>query len=286
MTTQLSVLACIDGSAVTESVCDYATWYANKLNLPVGLLNAIDVPASTRRSLAGSIGMNSRQNLLEQLTKIDEKRSQVANDYSKALIEDAKSYIKDKSDIKVNVFRRRGKLLSVIEFYKENSRAIVMGRRGEDHKNNHINIGSQIETIARASKVPIMICSEEFKTPSSYMIAFDASETAIKAVGSITQSPVLKTLQGHTVMIGNHDDSSRQSLVAASEQLKSAGYLVDTHHLPESNAVDGLLAFQAQNNVDIIVIGAYGRSKFQQLFLGSTTTKVIAKTTSPIILVR
>ena len=286
MTTQLSVLACIDGSAVTESVCDYATWYANKLNLPVGLLNAIDVPASTRRSLAGSIGMNSRQNLLEQLTKIDEKRSQVANDYSKALIEDAKSYIKDKSDIKVNAFRRRGKLLSVIEFYKENSRAIVMGRRGEDHKNDHINIGSQIETIARASKVPIMICSEEFKTPSSYMIAFDASETAIKAVGSITQSPVLKTLQGHTVMIGNHDDSSRQSLVAASEQLKSAGYLVDTHHLPESNAVDGLLAFQAQNNVDIIVIGAYGRSKFQQLFLGSTTTKVIAKTTSPIILVR
>lgn len=286
MTTQRHVLACIDGSAVTESVCDYATWYANKLDLPVGLLNAIDVPASTRRSLAGSIGMNSRQNLLEQLTRIDEQRSQVANDYSKALVEDAKSYINNKSDIEVNVFRRRGKLLSVIEFYKDNNRAIVMGRRGEDHQNDRINIGSQIETIARASSVPILICSEAFKTPSSYMIAFDASETAIRAVGLITQSTVLKSLQGHIVMIGNHDDSSKQSLVAAGEQLKSAGFLVDMHHLPESDAVDGLLAFQAQNTVDIIVIGAYGHSKFQQLFLGSTTTKVIAKTTSPVILVR
>lgn len=286
MTTQLNILACVDGSAVTESVCDYAIWYANKLNLPVALLNAIDVPASTRRSLAGSIGMNSRQNLLEQLTKIDEQRSQIANDYSKALVEDTKSYINGKSDVEVNTFRRRGKLLSVIEFYKDSSRAIVMGRRGEDHKNDHINIGSQIETIARSSSVPILICSEDFKTPSSYMIAFDASDTAVKAVGLITKSPVLKSLKGHIVMIGNHDDSSRQSLVAASEQLKSAGYLVDTHHLPESNAVDGLLAFQAKNDVDIIVIGAYGRSKFQQLFLGSTTTKVIAKTTSPVILVR
>ncbi len=39
MTTQLNILACVDGSAVTESVCDYAIWYANKLNLPVALLN-------------------------------------------------------------------------------------------------------------------------------------------------------------------------------------------------------------------------------------------------------
>ncbi len=286
MTTQLHILACIDGSAVTEPVCDYATWYASRLDLPVGLLNAIDVPASTRRSLAGSIGMNSRQNLLDQLTKIDDHRSQVANDYSNALVEDAKSYINNKSDVEVNVYRRRGKLLSVIEFLKAKNRAIVMGRRGEDHKYDRINIGSQIETVARASSVPILICSETFKTPSSYMIAFDASETAVKAVDITAKSPLLRGLRGYIVMVGNDDDSSKQSLVAAAEQLKSAGFMVEAHHLNEAEAVDGLLAFQVDNQVDIIVIGAYGRSKWQQFFLGSTTTKVIAKTSSPVILVR
>ena len=286
MTTKQHILACIDGSAVTESVCDYATWYASRLALPVGLLNVIDVPASTRRSLAGSIGMNSRQNLLSQLTKIDEERSQIANDYSKALVEDAKSYINSNSDVEVNVYRRRGKLLPVIEYYSEQNRAIVMGRRGEDHKHDRINIGSQIETVARGSSVPILICSEAFKTPSSYMIAFDASETAVKAVDITAKSELLRGLQGHIVMVGNDDDSSKQSLVAAAEQLKSAGFMVEAHHLTEAEAVDGLLAFQAENEIDIIVIGAYGRSKWQQLFLGSTTTKVIAKTSSPVILVR
>lgn len=286
MTTQQHILACIDGSAVTQSVCDYAAWYANRLALPVCLLNVIDVPASNRRSLAGSIGMNSRQNLLVQLNKIDEQRSQVANDYSKALIEDAKSYINDHSAVEVTTYMRRGKLLPVIEFIKEKNRAIVMGRRGEDHQHDRINIGSQIESVARASTVPILICSEKFKTPSSYMIAFDASETAIKAVELTAKSSVLKGMQGYIVMVGNDDDSSKQSLAVAAEQLKSAGFEVKAHHLPEADAVEGLLGFQLKNEVDIIVIGAYGRSKWQQLFLGSTTTKVITNTISPVILVR
>ena len=29
MNTEQHILACIDGSAVTESVCDYAAWYAS-----------------------------------------------------------------------------------------------------------------------------------------------------------------------------------------------------------------------------------------------------------------
>ena len=52
------ILACIDGSAVTESICGYAAWYANRLSLPVALLNTIEVPASVRRDLSGTIGVD------------------------------------------------------------------------------------------------------------------------------------------------------------------------------------------------------------------------------------
>lgn len=286
MSTQQHVLACIDGSAVTESVCSYATWYASRLDLPVAILNVIDIPASVRRDLSGSIGMNSRQNLLDQLTKIDEERSKVANTYSHALVEDAKSYINSNFDVEVDIYQRRGKLLPAIEHLKAKNRALVMGRRGEDHKDSRINIGSQIETVARASSIPILICSEQFKTPSSYMIAFDGSKTAIKAVRIVARSKLLKDLKGHIVMIGHHDSSSKNSLAAATAELMAADFMVETHHLPETDAVDGLLEFQADNSIDIIVIGAYGRSKWQQLFLGSTTTEIIASTLSPVILVR
>ena len=287
MTTSQHILACIDGSAVTESICDYAAWYASKLNLPVGLMHVSDVPVSFRRDLSGAIGINSRQFLLEELTQLDEQRAKVVNSYSNALVQDAKSHIQDNfGHVDIRIYQRHGKLLPAIEHFKADNRAIVMGRRGEDHKNSRINIGSQIETVARASDVPILICSEAFKEPSSYMIAFDGSKTAIKAVWLVARSPVLNGMKGHIVMINNQNDAAKQSLSAAAAQLEAAGFNIDAHHLSAADAVNGLLEFQLENNIDVMVVGAYGHSKLQQLFLGSTTTEIIASTLSPVILVR
>ncbi|MGM8885588.1 universal stress protein [Psychrobacter sp. 1U2] len=280
------ILACIDGSTVTESICGYAAWYANRLSLPVALLNTIEVPASVRRDLSGTIGVDSRQILLQELSEIDERRAKVANNYSDALVQDAKSYINSHFDVAVDIYQRHSKLLPAIEHFSDMNRAIVMGRRGEDHKNSRINIGSQIETVARASSVPILICSEPFQDPTSYMIAFDASKTAIKVIKRIAKSEVLKKLQGHLVMVGNHDSTSKNSLSAAAADLLNAGYNIDCHHLPQGDAVNGLLNFQLENHIDIMVIGAYGHSKWQQMFLGSTTTEILASTVSPVILVR
>lgn len=287
MITEEHVLACIDGSAVTGSVCDYAAWYASKLNISVALLHVSDVAASIRRDLSGAIGINSRQSLLDELSELDEQRSQVVNSYSNALVQDAKSHIQSGfKDINVCIYQRRGKLLPAIEHFQAKNRAIVMGRRGEDHKKSRINIGSQIETVARASNIPVLICSEKFKEPQSYMVAFDGSKTAMNAIQMLAKSNLLQGLQGHIVMVGHDNETSRKSLGKAVAQLTTAGSSVDGHHLPLLDAVDGLLGFQLDNNIDIIVVGAYGRSKLQHLFLGSTTTEIIASTLSPVLLVR
>ena len=224
---------------------------------------------------------------MEELSQLDEQRAKVVNSYSNALVQDAKSHIQNRfADINVRIYQRHGKLLPSIEHFKEENRAIVMGRGGEDHKNSRINIGSQIETVARASDIPILICSETFKAPDSYMIAFDGSKTAIKAAWMVAKSPLLKGLKGHIVMVGNHNEAAKQSMSAAAAKLEDAGYIVEAHHLSASDAVDGLLTFQVDNDIDIMVVGAYGHSKWQQLFLGSTTTEIIASTLSPVILVR
>ena len=287
MITEEHVLACIDGSAVTGSVCDYAAWYASKLDMSIALLHVSDVAASIRRDLSGAIGINSRQSLLDELSELDEQRAQVVNSYSNALVQDAKSHIQSNfKGVNVCIYQRRGKLLPAIEYFQAKNRAIVMGRRGEDHKNSRINIGSQIETVARASNIPVLICSEKFKEPQSYMVAFDGSKTAMNAIQMLAKSNLLQGLQGHIVMVGHDNEASKKSLDDATMQLRTAGFSVDAHHLPLLDAVDGLLGFQLENKIDIIVVGAYGRSKLQHLFLGSTTTEIIASTLSPVILVR
>ena len=256
MITEEHVLACIDGSAVTGSVCDYAAWYAKKLNLAVGLLHVSDVAASVRRDLSGAIGINSRQSLLDELSKLDEQRAKVVNSYSNALVQDAKSHIQSNfAGVTVCIYQRRGKLLPAIEHFQEKNRAIVMGRRGEDHKNSRINIGSQIETVARASNVPVLICSEKFKEPQSYMVAFDGSKTAIKAIRMLAESNLLQGLQGHIVMIGHDNEASKKSLEDAVIQMRTAGFSVDSHHLPQLDAVNGLLVFSLKIILILLWLG-------------------------------
>ena len=58
------------------------------------------------------------------------------------------------------------------------------------------------------------------------------------------------------------------------------------HHIPEGVVVDSLLSFQVQNQIDILIIGAYGYIKWQQSFLGSSTTEIIASTFASVMLVR
>lgn len=38
------IIACIDGSLVTNTVCDYAAWFSDKLSSPIKLLHVIDKP--------------------------------------------------------------------------------------------------------------------------------------------------------------------------------------------------------------------------------------------------
>ena len=87
-------------------------------------------------------------------------------------------------------------------------------------------------------------------------------------------------------MVGNKSDAFKKSLADAVEHITSAGFTVEAHQLSELDAVDGLLRFQLENDIDIMVVGAYGNSKLQRFFLGSTTTEIIASTLSPVILVR
>lgn len=287
-----TVLACIDGSNVTESVCDYAAWYGSELNLPISLLHVIDVPKSNRHDLSGAIGMDSRKHLMRELTLLDEQTARIANKHGEALVEDAKEHIlKTNSNVQVQMHLRRSKLLPAIEHFVNDTRVIILGRRGQDHQNDRVNIGSQIESVVRAVHRPIMVCSEAFIKPDSYMLAFDGSPTAKKAVDLICQNEIAKTLKGHIVMVDHKETEYETALYKAQKKMSDAGLDVTAHTIKSkadghNDVVSALTAFRRENEISLFVIGAYGHSKLRQFFVGSTTTKLLSKTTAPVILLR
>lgn len=287
--TEQIVLACIDGSNVTRSVCDYAAWYARKLEVPLVLLHVINVPKSSRHDLSGAIGMDSRQALLNELTALDEQTAKLALRHGEALLKDAKAHILNQFDITVKTHQRHGKLLSAIEHFAVKTQVIIMGRRGEDHQHDQVTIGSQIESVVRAMNQPILICSQDFTPPDSYMLAFDGSPTAIKAVQMICESDLSRGSKGYLVMVGNQD-CQKQSLYHAHKQMSEAGLDVSVHLFEgkqySQDVVATLTDFQVKKNVSIIIMGAYGHAKWRRFIVGSTTTKLLTQTQVPVLLLR
>ncbi|EMO0027416.1 universal stress protein, partial [Acinetobacter baumannii] len=277
---------CIDGSLVTNTVCDYAAWFSDKLNSPIKLLHVIDKPkAKAPQDLSGAIGLGSRETLLKELVELEERKGKIELEHGQILLREAKNYLLEKFSIDAQSFQRHGSVLETIMGMEDDIRVLVMGKHGNETEHDSSKIGTHIENVVRALHKPVLITSAPFSPPKSFLIAFDGSQTARKCVERIASSPLLKGLAVHLVYVGNPNSEMQNQLSWAKEQLESQGFNIT------SNTLDGevdkaIINYAEQHQIDLIVVGAYGHSKIRQFFIGSTTTKVITSANKPVLLLR
>ncbi len=112
------IIACIDGSLGTNTVCDYAAWLSQKLNAPLELLHVIDTPkAQAPQDLSGAIGLGSRETLLQELVELEERKGKIELEHGKVfLLREAKKYVLEKFSLDAHSFQRHGSLLGVYGF--------------------------------------------------------------------------------------------------------------------------------------------------------------------------
>ncbi|MCW8857281.1 MAG: universal stress protein [Kangiella sp.] len=281
-----NIIACIDGSAMSASVCDAAAWASNKLEAPLSLLHVLEKTVSPENeNLSGSIGLGAREALLEQLTELDEKRSRIALEHGKHMLDDARQRAVEQGADDVFMQQRHGSLLESLTELESDMRLLVLGRLGEDHDVSAHTIGSQLESVIRAMHVPILVAVGEFKAPRNYMIAYDGSDTANKAIERVAASPLLKGLEGHIVMVGDDSEKNNQALNQATDILQMHGHNVQSA-LVQGEVIEGLKAYRHKAGIEMMIMGAYGHSRVRQFFLGSNTQTMISNSNIPLILLR
>lgn len=281
------VIACIDGSAISTSVCDSAVWASKVLDAPLKFLHALEKTRShIQDDLSGAIGLGSREHLLSELTELDEKRNKLAVEHGQHMLEDASKRAKSKGLTNVLTEQRHDQLLSALLECESTTRLYVIGRQGNDHESQVEAIGSHIENVVRSIHTPVLMATGKFTEPGNYMLAYDGSETADKAIDRVANSPLLKNLPGHIVMVGSDSEDNQQKLEYAANLLSDKGHTVKSHLLNKDNVVEALNDFQEEFNIELKVMGAYGHSRIREFFVGSNTTQMIATSTVPILILR
>ncbi len=278
-----NVIACIDGTSVSTAVSDYAAWASLQLGAPLVLLHVLEKSASPAKSnLAGNIGLGSRESLLEELAALDEKRGKLALEQGRLMLEAARERAIADGVTEPLSRQRHGSLVDTLVGMEEETRLLVMGKHDENLGNH---IGSRLETVVRMMHRPILVTPEEYKVPKRVMLAFDGSDTTRKGVEMVAASPLFRGLPCHVVMVGEESSANREQLQWAQAILEDAGFEAPVA-LTQGEVERVLCDYRAEQDIDMVVMGAYGHSVIRRFLVGSTTTSVIQNAMVPVLLLR
>ena len=280
------IVALVDGSIYSASVCDHAAWIASRTGAPVELIHVLGRrEASDTHDHSGAIALGARTALMEQLAELDAQRAKLISHRGRAILDDAQALLEKAGVTEVTTRLRHGDIVEAVADVEANARVILIGKRGEaaDFAKGHL--GSNLERIIRASHKPVFVASRGFKPISKVLVAYDGGASAMKAVDHIARSPLFQGLSVHVVTVGTATPEVTKGLVDARSMLKAAGIEAETSVLPgQPEAALAKLVEEAQ--FDMLVMGAYGHSRIRSLIIGSTTTAMIRACKVPVVLMR
>lgn len=281
------IIACVDGSILSEAVCDFGAFFSKTLGLSLELLSVVEhLHVSAQTDLSGNIGLGSRDDLLESLIDEDKSESKKAIVEGKEMLLRLQERALKQEAKAVKIVQKHGELYENVQAQKEEIRLLILGLRGKDHESNVHAIGSQVEELIRTLNVPILLVNEAFFEPRKILIAYDGSPSSKKAIDMVVKEPLFNHVERHIVNV--HKDKALSSFM-----LEEATHILETLSFStlytaslQGEPIKELLNYQKEKSIDLIVMGAFSHSRIRDALFGSFTSKMILSTPKPLLLLR
>ena len=278
------VLAAIDTSVYTESVCHHAAWAAGRLGAPLEFVHVIDpVERAAPIDLSGSLGLGEQESLLSELSALDEKRATLSQQRGRLLLQQARQLAAGGGAEDIDVRLRYGGLVDTLIELEDDVRLFVVGKRGEHADFAKGHLGREVERLMREAHRPLLVASRKFHPVRRVLVAFDGSATTRKCVEMVAASPLFRGLEIHVLTVGDGEGS--RGLDWASGVLAAAGFTPVASIVP-GDPEEAIAAHVREQRVDLLVMGAYGHSRIRRLIVGSTTTAMLRNCLVPVLLLR
>jgi nucleotide-binding universal stress UspA family protein len=257
---------------------------ARRLSASVEVLHAIERPtAAPSADYSGRLGIDQREALLHQLADLDARRNRLAQESGRHLLVGASAFIRQHGIDDVRQRLVHGSIADHIRDYGDDTRVIVIGKQGEGDATH--DLGMNLERVVRASTRPVLVTSGPLAPVEQVVLAFDGGETTGKAIAMLINRPELIDAPIHLVMVGGNAPRKAQQVADAASRLRSSGYTVTEEIIP--GTPEDVIPEQVERiGANVLITGAYGHSRIRAMFVGSTTTALLRKSTVPMLVMR
>jgi len=285
-----NILLCTDGSAFAENVYRYGAWFALRFNAQINVLFVTDIRSQkvvSTGNLSGSIGLGASENLLNELVNLEHEKAKLNNQRARLILQNAAATLREEGVEGFKATNKTGFLVDCFHEFEENSDLIVLGKRGEaaDFASGHL--GSNVERIVRSTRKPCLVTPREYKPIERVLVAYDGSLTGKKTLQFLVNSSCFQQLEIHLLKVTKNETYSRaESRVHEARQiLETAGFNI-LYTIREGEAEEVIKKYITEQNISLLLMGAYGHRRIRDLVIGSTTAQLLRSSNIPVLLFR
>lgn len=283
------ILLCTDGSAYSQVSYEYAAWWAQRTDISLEVLYVTDrrgEQVAQSSDFSGNLGINSYQQLLNELVELEAAKAKVNHKRAKIILQEAKQFFGDRQLENIKLTHETGFLVDLFHKLEQDSDLVILGKRGENANFATEHLGANMERIIRSSAKPCLVTPRKFQPVKRILLADDGGKSCHKAIEYLSQSSVFQELDLHiiTVDTGN-TEKANQNLILAQKTMEQVG-VKPILALLTGDVESEMEKYVAANNIDLLIMGAYGHNRIRHLIIGSTTAQMLRNSHIPILLFR
>ena len=269
------ILLGLDGSPYAQAAIEYACQLALNHNASITGVAIINRPGI--QSSSGPIpigGAHYEVQLEEQLLEATEQKAKaILNDFAR---------ICDDRKINAVLHADTGSPFSEIIEESKFHDFIVIGKRTFFEYDANETYGT-LERILKNGLIPVLAVPDSVREIKKVLVAYDDSIPASKVVHMFL---LLGIWNACDITLLTVNDSAE----AAQELLGNLGGFFESYGIKPSLATrsgppdTAVKSYIAENDIDMLVMGAYGRKSVRKFFVGSVTQHLIQETDIPLFL--
>jgi nucleotide-binding universal stress UspA family protein len=277
----MRILALVDSSLYAKSVIDHASWAAATTGATLDVLHVISPNELLAKNMpvhpAGAMVIAGELTHDEELAALRLKGGVMLGRARTTLVSSGLT------DVYTHI--EEGNVLAVASEAARRADLIIMGKRGDHADLSRLHLGANVEPMVRASDVPVLVVSRAFRQVRRCLLAFDLDEASAAAVKALAVTKLVPPMPILVLHVGRDDEELRIGLAAFAGSLKAAGFEVTTE------VVDGdpqrVIAERAvADSTDLVIMGAFGRSRLKSLIFGSLTRQILRACQTPVLLAK
>ncbi|MGK7933152.1 MAG: universal stress protein [Microcystaceae cyanobacterium] len=284
------ILLCTDGSHFAQTSYEYVAWFASRLQATIDILNVSDIRSqkiASTGNLSGSIGLDASQELLNKLVELEHEKAKLNHHKAKLILDNASDFFKGKGIEDVHLIHKTGFLVDCLNEFEAKADLIVLGKRGEAAEFASSHLGSNLERIIRSSHKPCLVTHQTYQPIERLLLAYDGSKSCQKIIQFLSESPIFKGLALHIVnVVKNNNQGIAHQRLEESKQLTTNAGFTPICQLLNGEREKAVTDYIEAQDINLLLMGAYGHSRLRHLVIGSTTTQLLQSSSIPVLLFR